>query len=527
MKTSFIEVATSLLQLYFEMKPATKSAASTDQVADQSSNPIRNWIKQPGESSGPTQLASRSTPIAPPRPRIHGDTISARLELAAGNVTTRDLKVVGNVSLHHEIETPSGRLPATMTGDRLTLSDGGVNDVINIGSGVDGPARFHLGDGYFIGPFIQVRLADNAVWIKDAGEFQMPTQVLPQVGMIGTSEAKPITPDVSPDTNRPQRIQWLAAPRCAWEGEMYFDGHVATLTQGVKINATLAVGAEGEMWELQMVGDQLQMSLNKSVQLRDVASVKSATIDQVTLASSQSNPLFVTANQLTAAGQVKARHVLNAPSLVMKPENGTMTGSGPGWYRVWMQANPDSVFDLQSDASQRTMHGAHLVYQDSLNVSLNDQSLDFNKQVRIGSRAVGSFDEIVDVGQMQGLRLGESLLDCERLRLSVDMSRSGTPAAAAWEMEASGGLAFQTRNERGLFSGTADRGSYAAAKDLFLMDGAPGRSAVFTQTLPTGQPGGSATVKHMAINPKTMEIESIEFDRLQLGNQPMLNKLTK
>ncbi len=215
MKTSFIEVATSLLQLYFEMKPATKSAASTDQVADQSSNPIRNWIKQPGESSGPTQLASRSTPIAPPRPRIHGDTISARLELAAGNVTTRDLKVVGNVSLHHEIETPSGRLPATMTGDRLTLSDGGVNDVINIGSGVDGPARFHLGDGYFIGPFIQVRLADNAVWIKDAGEFQMPTQVLPQVGMIGTSEAKPITPDVSPDTNRPQRIQWLAAPRCA------------------------------------------------------------------------------------------------------------------------------------------------------------------------------------------------------------------------------------------------------------------------------------------------------------------------
>ncbi len=204
-----------------------------------------------------------------------------------------------------------------------------------------------------------------------------------------------------------------------------------------------------------------------------------------------------------------------------------MTGSGPGWYRVWMQANPDSVFDLQSDASQRTMHGAHLVYQDSLNVSLNDQSLDFNKQVRIGSRAVGSFDEIVDVGQMQGLRLGESLLDCERLRLSVDMSRSGTPAAAAWEMEASGGLAFQTRNERGLFSGTADRGSYAAAKDLFLMDGAPGRSAVFTQTLPTGQPGGSATVKHMAINPKTMEIESIEFDRLQLGNQPMLNKLTK
>ncbi len=292
MKTSFIEVATSLLQLYFEIQPAAKTTVPADQVAQQSANPIRNWIKQPGESSGPTQLASKSTPIAPPRPRIHGDTISARLELAAGNVTTRDLKVVGNVSLHHEIETPSGRLPATMTGDRLTLSDGGVNDVINIGSGVDGPARFHLGDGYFIGPFIQVRLADNAVWIKDAGEFQMPTQVLPQVGMIGAGEAKPITPGESPDTTRPQRIQWLAAPRCAWEGEMYFDGHVATLTQGVKINATLTVGAEGEMWELQMVGDQLQMSLNKNVQLRDVASVKSATIDQVTLSSSQSNPLL-------------------------------------------------------------------------------------------------------------------------------------------------------------------------------------------------------------------------------------------
>ncbi len=245
------------------------------------------------------------------------------------------------------------------------------------------------------------------------------------------------------------------------------------------------------------------------------------------LVSSQANPLFVTANQLTSAGQIKARHVLSAPNLVMKPQTGTMTGAGPGWYRVWMQANPDSVFDLQSDPSQRTMHGAHLVYQESLNVSLNDQSLDFNRQVRIGARAVSSFEEIVDVNQMQGLRLGESLLDCERLRLSVDMSRSQTPAASAWEMEATGGLAFQTRNERGLFSGTADRGSYAAAKDLFLIDGAPGRAAVFSQTLPTGQPGGSATVKHMAINPKSMEIESIEFDRLQLGSQPLLDNLTK
>jgi len=40
------------------------------------------------------------------------------------------------------------------------------------------------------------------------------------------------------------------------------------------------------------------------------------------------------------------------------------------------------------------------------------------------------------------------------------------------------------------------------------------------QTLPTGQPGLSVAGKRMTANPKTMELQNFEFDRLQLGTLP-------
>ena len=529
LETPVIAVATRLLQLYFEMDPAALASdgGQSQARADAPDRSLRRWVKQPGEDESTTRLAARSTPVAKARPSIHGDTINAKLRLAGGNVTARDLTVVGDVALRHEIQTQSGMLPAVLTGDRLLLSDGGGNDVLQIGSGIDRPARFDLGDGYFIGPMIQVRMADNVVWIKDAGEFQMPTQVLPRVGAITTGEGvagRPINGDVvAAEQGAGNKIEWLVAPRCRWKGQMVFDGRTAVLTDGVDMHATIVSGAEREVWDLQIVGDQLQLVLDQDVRVREVESVKAATIDHVSITSSANHPLLVTANQLTAAGLRKARHVLAAPQLVMKPQTGMLTGAGPGWYRAWMQTDPTPQFGQMAGSGEATapsMFGIHLIYARTLEANTNTQSLDFLDGVRIGGRAVATWDDLIDVAQMQGLRLGESTLDCDRLRLALDRTRPWVPAAQAWEMEAIGNVAFQTRIESGLFNGTADHASYAASKDIFLIEGVPGRAAVLNQTLPTGQPGTSASVKRMTVNPKTMEVQNVEFDRLQLGTLP-------
>jgi len=549
LNTPVIDIATRLLNLYFEVDPTAPASTAPTSGAPAAAKPntiniassdgsLRKWVKQPGSDDVNATLAATSTPVIRGTPSIHGDTITAKLRLAQGNVTARDLTVVGSVSLRHEIQTQGGPLPAEMTGDSLALIDGGGNDILQIGSGVDRPARFNLGDGFFVGPMIQVRMADNVVWIRDAGEFQLPTQVLPQVGSItARGQMTPINragtipgtiPEPPGSSQSLSKIEWVSPPRCRWKGQMVFDGRTAVLTDGVEILATIVAGEDRDVWDLNLIGDQLQVVLDQNVNVRDVESMKAATMDHVVITGSPTNPLLVTANQLTADGTRKARHVLAAPQLTMTPSSGLLQGPGPGWYRAWMETKPTSPFAqpvVNSGGALSSMFGVHLVYQKSLDVNLSSKSLDFVSGVRIAMRRVATWDDLIDVAQMQGLRLGESTLDCDRLRLAIDGTRSWAPMVDSWQMEAIANIAFQTRVENGLFHGTADRASYEASKDIFLIEGAPGRAAIMNQTLPTGQPGISASVIRMTVNPKTMEIQNYEFDRLQLG--PLPNAIRK
>jgi hypothetical protein len=306
---------------------------------------------------------------------------------------------------------------------------------------------------------------------------------------------------------------------------MVFDGRTAVLTDGVDLHATVVNGGQRDVWDMHLVGDQLQLVLDQDVRVREVESVKAATIDHISITGSAANPLLVTANQVNAAGSRMARHVLAAPQLILKPQAGTLSGPGPGWYRAWMQSGQSAPFGQLANsaatasptAGNESMFGVHLIYEETLEANMKSQSLDFLRGVRIAGRNVTTWDDLIDVTQMQGLRLGESTLDCDRLRLAIDGTRQWVPASQKWEMEAIGNVAFGTRMEKGLFNGIANRASYAAAKDIFLIEGLPGRAAQMNQTLPTGQPGWSANVKHMTVNPKTMEVQNVEFDSLQLG----------
>jgi len=544
-QSPMVNVVTRLLRLYFDFdESASPAAASRTGSAAPDANavaahPLRRWVRQPEDDGNPIAGGGTSairvgaaTPIQGPRPTIHGDTINAKLRLSGRELTASDLTVVGNVTMRHTLETASGAMVAVLTGQQLQLRDSEGDEILQIGSGIDSPARLSLGDGFFIGPLIQVRLADNLVWIKDAGEFQVPSQMLPhtvaakpQFQPIDDSPTGPRPPVTKPQSVAPS-MNWVSPPRCRWRGQMLFDGSRVVLTDGIEIRGAVMAGKEQDVWDIDLVGDQLQVILSSEVRMRDPDSVRAATVEQLNVTSSKSHPLVVTVNQLSGAGVRKGRHVLTVPELTMRPESSQLSGLGPGWYRAWIKHEGGGMSSAVTSGGFRpsapTMTGIHLVFKDSMQANLNLQSLDFLRGIRIASREVKSWDDVIDVETIQGLRQGESTIDCDRLRLAIDQTQPAGLDSPPWEMEAIGNVVYHTRNERGLYNGVAERAAYAAAKDMFLIEGQPGRSATMNQTLPTGAAGTNAAVKRLSVNTRTMEVIHVEFDRLQLGALPQM-----
>ncbi len=509
--TSAIAAETQQLLLFF-VQPTDSPVRSVRSDQTASSTPFRQWVIQPGTGDAVTD------PVARPRPVIRGDLISAQLRLDQEAVSVKDMSVTGSVILTHILKAGGQLLPAKLTGERLRLIDGGGEDLLQLGSGVQSPARFELGDGFFVGPMIQIRPSDNLVWINSAGEFQMPTAALPtSLTADGTAT-----------------FQWTRPPHCRWQGEMVFDGQSAVLTDGVRIDASLTEGSDA--WDIQMLGDRLQVDLQQGVQVNDVQTMKDATIQRVSLMQSNQRPVLVRAFRRAGDGVLEAKHELHASKLTLIPGSkaaggaiqGQLIGDGPGWYRGWMVPPRGGMLgrfsrEKKEDTSRRLLTGIHLVFHDSMQGNLLNKSLEFLRGVRVGVREVERWDDTFDAALMDSISMGDSTLDCDRLKFTVAPGHKTVPGIPTpWEMEATSGVVFRTRSDRGLLEGTASRASYSSEKDLFTVEGAANRPAIFRQTLPNGQKGPEGAVKSMTLRPSTMEVQSMQLQRLNIATPPSL-----
>ncbi len=494
---------------------------------------LRQWVAQPG--ANPTLV----DPVARPRPLIRGESINAQLRRNSSGLSAKQLSVVGNVEVEHAIETGGQSLPARLTGQRLELIDGGGEDVLQLSSNPETPARFELGDGFFVGPQIQIRPSDNMVWINAAGEFQIPTAALPKGLTVQSANAA---------STSGGGVTWIKPPHCRWQGEMLFDGRKAVLSEGVDIHATLL--SNREAWELKLSGDRLEVDLLEPVQMRDITSVRSAVIQKITMMQSTNRPVIATALHRAPDGVLEAKHLIHARSLTMAPgDGGRLIGAGPGWYRGWTTGNPMDASASNSDTKQRDaliadatlidgaareLTGIHLTFNDSMQADLSAQNLDFLRGVRVGVQSVTSWDQSFDAAKMDSISNGQSTLDCDRLRFSFEPSQSqigfgadsryASRSSTAWEMEAVSGVVFRSRGERGLVEGTASRAAYSSSKDVFTIEGPPSRPAIFRQTQPDGQPGPEVAVYSLRIRPKTMTVENGEFARFNIAAPPNFQK---
>ena len=504
LNTKALEADADKVLLYFVEASEEEGQGGQQKVANDSM--IRQWVVQPVDADATVG------PVARSRPAIRGESIRAQLMIDGSEIEAKKLSVMGNVEVVHEIKSGEQRLPAKLTGDHLQLIDGGGEDVLQLTSRDGAPARLELGDGYFMGPQIQIRPRDNLIWMNSAGEFRLPSVAL----SLG-------------DTKEEQAgYRWEKTPHCRWNGEMIFDGSTAVLSDGVEIDATLI--RDSEVWELELSGDRLQVELSSSIEVEDVKALRQATVNRVTLMQSNERPVFVQAIHRGLDGVMEARHLLNAQMLSLSPVGGgVLKGQGPGWYRGWVVPKADQPLlatggepsSRQMDLNARPITGAHLVFYDEMLAGFEAKQLEFTRGVRIGVRPVTNWETLFDARDMDAISSGESTLDCERLRFNLDprgrVESRIEGLSTRWEMSATDAVVFRTRSERGLLEGTASRASYSSTKDLFTVEGGPSSPAIFRQTLPDGSAGPEGAVRSMTIRPGTMKVENAVIERLNVA----------
>ena len=516
--TSAIAAETDELRLFFEhQRYATPKMV--DEGDPQKTNSIRRLVMQPEGTSDPTH------PIARSRPAIEGDTIRAELEFDSSGVIARDLSVIGDVRLSHTVQLGGQPMEALLTGQQLRLIDGGGEDVLQLGSGIDAPARFQLGDGHFIGPLIQIRPSDNIVWIKQAGEFQIPSQALPK-NLAGATDSGASGSSVT----------WTAPPRCRWNGEMVFDGQKAVMTDGIKINASVVNGTEP--WDLEIDGDRMEIVLQEGVQVRNLQTVRNAVVQRIDLLQSELRPIQVVAVQRAGDGLTESKHLLHSEKLSLLPEGGgRIYGEGPGWYRNWTRGNiaklpnAGNTQTASVDPIDRTLMGMHLTFHNSLQGDLLRKSLAFTGGIRLGVREVGSWDDEFNAATMDSLSRGQSTLDCDQLQFAIAPSRRNSVQSdvslngdTPWETQVTGGVVFRTRGEHGFFECSASRAAYASGKDLFTLHGSANQPALFRRAQSETAPAMEGAVRTMAVRLKTMEVENLQLERLSSAPPPGLGQ---
>ncbi len=584
MDTRAVRAQTDDLTLMFQEKGADDVAADPTVVGGEADSPLRHWVMQPRPTDVDQDAAVRATaePIATKPPTIRGRQIIANLSLIDGSMTADDLSVRGGVQLTHAVRVGEKTLDALLRGDQLRWVNRAGADTISLFSGPYARARLDLGDGYFVGPAIHIRPSANVVEIDEAGEFQMPTEILPTG--LGQRPGETVTDDAG-------GLNWTSAPLCRFGGSMVFDGRAVVLDGGVTIDASL--NHEATPWDMQLRGDRLVATLADAVKLRDMKTLRGASIHQLSLSRSGDQPVTVEAKSLDALGRPQTQHVLRAPILTFVPaEGGQLIGEGPGSYWAWAAGKIDAPGDRNGrpsvgggesgstprprttvEAAQlfnRTaaddteiqaspldadeslpINGLHLTYYDKLVGSLQNQSLTFNRDIHIGVREVSGFGDPVDVMSMQQLADGQMTIRCDRLQLAVDPAgpdaglpgtrpagtrprdasrfpsfttdgrRTDSLGSTAWEMLADGGVLFRDKRNTRLIEVSASRASYQSAKDNFSLQGTPTRAVIVRRTMPGQRPLESS---HTMVNVANLQSEEIklhlDLQGMKLGELP-------
>lgn len=527
LNTAQVEAQVDELSLAMNFVPTSTAQTTGDALAmsDSSGNPMYQWLGPPQSQPPPPDsqpslgnLAGNTTSIAPSAAEsfttngplsnspsepiiVVGQALHSNIIIAGRESWVDQLTVSGPLQVSGK--SPKPNLPEwQVLGDELQMA---TNPAGQVDLQVRGqPARIRMAEGSLEGPVIRFDQRSNLIWMDQPGEFTIPASALSTTPSQGASSAR-------------APIDWFEPPHCTWQGRMIFDGKIVRIEGDIHFDGALAIDRE-QFWWINGQSDVLEMELSSAVNLNDLGSNNTQP-----LKISISQNVNILAAQLDRAGTKKSRQQLLLPSLSFDIQTNQLLGLGPGSIRSWhvvpssLARSMDTTSGNPKGATQ-ALQGAHLVFRDSMSGFLDRSELDFLGKVELAVGPLATWEESIDLAQMQTLKIDQMQLDCDLLKLydtsglsgTVDQTERTSTRSKAWEFQAKGNVHFAGKSESGDYAGDGSEVTYVQAKELLTLVGEPRRPARIIRTPANRAAEGTihASVEYAAINPRTLAIEN-------------------
>lgn len=459
-------------------------------------------------TKAPTNLTNSMT--------VLGRTLDSAIVVQGKESWVEHLTVSGPLQVHGESAkaTTSGW---SVLGDELQMA---TNKLGQVDLQISGrPANIHLGEGSLEGSTIRFDQKSNLIWMDQPGEFTIPTSAL-----------------ASPSSPERASIEWFEPPHCKWQGRMLFDGKLVRIEGDIRFDGALAIDRE-QYWWIQGQSDVLEFELSEAVDLDDIKT-NAAQPQKVTV----SKNVLIRAWQKDPRGDLKSRQQLELPSLAFDVQSREIIGLGPGTIRSWFTAKskvPDQPGQLSGFAgaasqpaapqpTEERLQGAHLVFRDSMRGFMDRSELYFQGNVELGAGPLASWEDSIDLANMQRLKLEQIRLFCDLLKVFDTSSLSSTPilstaadtglpqrtSSKAWEFQAKGNVNFAGKATTADYEGKSSELAYVQAKDQLRILGDVRRPASISITpAPTATRSSYpavVSVVYAAINPRTGALEGYQ-----------------
>ncbi len=451
-------------------------------------------VQGPGKLAGfpdnPKALVPPETRVASPTSMplsVTGSVLRSRVLVQANKVTIDDLEIDGNVTLIRDQITDQATLPLTMTGEKLKLntSEQGMMDAQIVGA-ADTPATIRLGSGSLQGLEIRFNQRSQQVWMDHPGVLVLPTEILARSNTPGQAK----------------NIQWISRPVIEWKGSMIFDGRVARMMGGVHLSGDLLSDPESR-WVIVGDAEVLEAHLTRPLEMGNPNSGPTE-IDRIVL----KNNVDIRASQTDPGGRFeKSRERLSLPEMTIDLVQQNLLGQGPGWIR---SRRPAPASNGMQKAGLQCLH---LTFSGMMRGNFLKGDVEFVDRIEALLGPIQSWDETLDVNQLQQLSIDQSLLTCDRLKIysTADLSWNRVPASPGaptpWELVATGRVKVDSLNNAGSLTVTAPEIAFDGMRELLRIKGTPPREAAVITLLTNKQPNAPKTlvVSSMELNSRTLE----------------------
>lgn len=506
---SFAEMALWFAYVIDQTGPTAPAAGTNPGLSLNAPNGAngQSWVESPKTTNPIIRgLATQNDqPVGPPV-NVTGHRLHGRLLRTKREMLIDDLTIQGGVTLRRAAIDPENPLPLVIEGDQLRLSTttGNVANAVIAGK----PARIFVGQGWLEGPMVRIDQEKHLVWIDEPGSFGVPLDAVQKPGRANS-------------TTTASGMRWIDAPRCRWQGRMMFDGRVARMDGGVDFFGRVQTNAE-TVWHLDGTAEMLEIALNQPIdQPRAGSKLEIQTVNLI-------NQVDIRAAQTDIYGARRSLEQLSVPNLLIDLTTQRMIGQGPGSIRSRRPSSTRLGVPAGSLASQRPseLSCLHLTFAGELEGFLDRMEFLFKRQIEVGMGPIATWEDAIDVAQLQQLTPGQMLLSCEQLRVyeatqvpsAAVAGSQGMQSLGVWDLEAETNVVFEGRTPTEVFAGTAAKLGYQAVKDIVRIIGSPRQAAVL-QRMPQNEPPAKLSIRDASFRLKTMEIIDMQLEQFQLDLQ--------